>query len=114
MHTKFKSENPKGRYRSEDNIRMDLWVIGWEVVKWIHLAQNGDQWRALVNTVNKLDEVFSGYQLCQVYVRNRHIRSLMMMMIEMVLETSVSYIHLTQLIARENLIEFSCHESSKS
>jgi hypothetical protein len=25
--------------------------IGWEGVNWIHLAQDRDQWRALVNTV---------------------------------------------------------------
>jgi hypothetical protein len=39
--------------------------------------------------------------------------SLMMMTTEMVLETSVSYRHLTWLIARD-FIEFSRHESSKS
>jgi hypothetical protein len=27
---------------------------GWEVVDWIHLAQDTDQWRALMNTVMKL------------------------------------------------------------
>jgi hypothetical protein len=25
--------------------------IGWEDVYWIHVAENRDQWRALVNTV---------------------------------------------------------------
>jgi hypothetical protein len=34
---------------------MDLREIGWEVVDWIHLAQDRDQWRALESTViNKL------------------------------------------------------------
>jgi hypothetical protein len=28
---------------------MDLKEKGWEVVDWIHLAQDSDQWRALVN-----------------------------------------------------------------
>jgi hypothetical protein len=28
--------------------------IGWEVVDWIYLAQDRDQWRALVYTVMKL------------------------------------------------------------
>jgi hypothetical protein len=28
--------------------------IGWEVVDWNHLAQNRDQWWALVNTVMNL------------------------------------------------------------
>jgi hypothetical protein len=33
---------------------MDPRKIGWEVVDWIHLAQNRNQWRAIVNTVMKL------------------------------------------------------------
>jgi hypothetical protein len=37
--------------RREDNIKMDLREIGWGGVDWIHLAQDRDQWRALVNTV---------------------------------------------------------------
>jgi hypothetical protein len=39
------------RRRWEDNIRMDLTEIGWEGVDWIHLAQDRDQWRVIVNTV---------------------------------------------------------------
>jgi hypothetical protein len=42
------------RRRCEDIIRMDLRKIGWEVVDWIHLAEDRDQWRALVNTVLNL------------------------------------------------------------
>jgi hypothetical protein len=42
------------RRRWEDNIRMDLREIGWEVVDWIHLAQDRDQWRAVVNMVMNL------------------------------------------------------------
>jgi hypothetical protein len=38
----------------EDNIKMDLREIGWEVVDWMHLAQDRDQWQALVNTVMNL------------------------------------------------------------
>jgi hypothetical protein len=30
---------------------MDLREIGWDVMDWIDLAQDRDQWRALVNTV---------------------------------------------------------------
>jgi hypothetical protein len=37
--------------RWEDNIKMDLREIGWEIVEWIHLAQDRDLWRAVVNTV---------------------------------------------------------------
>jgi len=39
------------RHRWEDNIRMDVMVIGWEGVDWIQLGQDSDQWWALVNTV---------------------------------------------------------------
>jgi hypothetical protein len=35
----------------EDNIKMDLREIGWGGMDWIDMAQHGDQWRALVNTV---------------------------------------------------------------
>jgi hypothetical protein len=33
------------------NIRMDLREIRWEGAGWIHLAQDKDQWRTLVNTL---------------------------------------------------------------
>jgi hypothetical protein len=37
-----------------DNIKMDLREILWDVVDWINLAQDRDQWRALVNMVMNL------------------------------------------------------------
>jgi hypothetical protein len=42
------------RRRLEDNIRMDLWEIWWEVADWIHLTVDRDHWRAVVNTVMNL------------------------------------------------------------
>jgi hypothetical protein len=33
---------------------MDLREIGWEVVDWIHLVQDRNQWRALVDRVMTL------------------------------------------------------------
>jgi hypothetical protein len=33
---------------------MDPGEIGWDVMDWIDLAQDGDQWRALVNTVTNI------------------------------------------------------------
>jgi hypothetical protein len=36
------------------NIKMDLREIGWDGMDWIDLAQNTDQWRALVYTVMNL------------------------------------------------------------
>jgi hypothetical protein len=38
----------------EDNIKMDLREIGWDGMDWIEMAQNRDQWRALVSTVMNL------------------------------------------------------------
>jgi hypothetical protein len=38
----------------EDNIIMDLREIGWDVVYWLDMAQDRDQWRALGNTVLNL------------------------------------------------------------
>jgi hypothetical protein len=38
----------------EDNIKMDLKEIGWGGMDFIDLAQDRDQWRALVNTVMNL------------------------------------------------------------
>jgi hypothetical protein len=53
--------NPEGnrqlgrpRRRWVDNIKMDLTVIGWDDMDWISLAQDRDQWRALVNAVMNL------------------------------------------------------------
>jgi hypothetical protein len=37
-----------------DNIKIDLREIGWGVMDWIDLAQDRDQWRALVNMVINL------------------------------------------------------------
>jgi hypothetical protein len=51
-------EKPEGkrplgipRRRCEDDIQIDLREIGWDGMDWIDLAQDRDQWRALVNTV---------------------------------------------------------------
>jgi hypothetical protein len=42
------------RRRSMDNIKMDLREIGWDGMDWIDLAQDRDQWRALLNTIINL------------------------------------------------------------
>jgi hypothetical protein len=39
------------RRRWVDNINIDLREIGWDDMDCIDLAQDRDQWRALVNTV---------------------------------------------------------------
>jgi hypothetical protein len=52
----LEGKRPLGRPRRrwEDGIRMDLRDIGWEGVKWIHLTEDRDKWRAVVNTVMNL------------------------------------------------------------
>jgi hypothetical protein len=45
-------EGPRRRWI--DNVKMDFREIGWGGMDWIHLAQDRDQWRTLVNTVMKL------------------------------------------------------------
>jgi hypothetical protein len=49
-------KEPLGRPRRRwvDNIKMDLREIEWDGMDWIYLAQNRDQFRALVNTVMNL------------------------------------------------------------
>jgi hypothetical protein len=50
---KPEGKRPLGRPRRRlvDNIKIDLRDIGWDRVDWIDMAQDRDQWRALVNTV---------------------------------------------------------------
>jgi hypothetical protein len=53
---KTKGNRPLGRPRRRwvDDIKIDLREIRWGGVNWIDLAQDRDQWRALVNTVMNL------------------------------------------------------------
>jgi hypothetical protein len=53
---KTKGKRPLGRPKNrwEDNIKLDLTDIGWEGVYWMHMAQDRDQWRAVVNMVMNL------------------------------------------------------------
>jgi hypothetical protein len=53
---KPEGRRPLGRPRRRwmDNIKMDLREIGWDGVDSVDLAQDRDQWRALVNTVMNL------------------------------------------------------------
>jgi hypothetical protein len=50
---KPEGKRPLGRPRRRgvDNIKIDLREIGWDGTDWIDLAQDKDQWRALVNTM---------------------------------------------------------------
>jgi hypothetical protein len=44
----------KPRHSWVDNIKMGLWVIIWDGVNWIGLAQDRYRWRALVDAVINL------------------------------------------------------------
>jgi hypothetical protein len=47
-------DHQETRRRWVDNIKMGLGEIGWDGMDWIDLAQDRDQWRALVNTAMNL------------------------------------------------------------
>jgi hypothetical protein len=49
-------KRPLGRPRRTwvNNIKTDLREIGWDVMDWIELADDRDQWKAVVNTVMNL------------------------------------------------------------
>jgi hypothetical protein len=53
---KPEGKRPLGRPRCRcvDNIKMDLREIGWDGIDWTDLAQDMDQWRALVNRAMNL------------------------------------------------------------
>jgi hypothetical protein len=53
---KPEGKRPLGRPRCRwvDKIKIDLREIGWDVMDWIELAQDRDQWRAHVNTMMNL------------------------------------------------------------
>jgi hypothetical protein len=42
------------RLRWEDNIKMNLQEVEWDVVDWIDMAQDRARWRAFVNVVMNL------------------------------------------------------------
>jgi hypothetical protein len=53
---KPEGKRPLGRPRSRwiVNTEMDLRETGWGGMDWINLAEDGDQWKALVNKVRNL------------------------------------------------------------
>jgi hypothetical protein len=53
---KPEGRRPLGRSRRRwvDKIKMCVREIGWGGMEWIDLAQDKDQWRALVNTAMNL------------------------------------------------------------
>jgi hypothetical protein len=58
---KPEGKRPLGRPRCRwvDNIKMDLRVTGWGGMDWIDLAQDWDQWRALMNMVMNLQFLYA-------------------------------------------------------
>jgi hypothetical protein len=49
-------KRPLGRPRRrwDDNIKIDLRVIGWSGMDWVYLAQDRNHWRSLMNAVMTL------------------------------------------------------------
>jgi hypothetical protein len=56
VYTRISVGKPEGRARRRwvDNIEMDFREIWWDNMNWIDVAQDKDQWRALVNMVINL------------------------------------------------------------
>jgi len=54
----MKGKRPLGRttLRWEDNMRIDFREARWEVVNWMHVAQDRNQWLAVVNTAMNLQD----------------------------------------------------------
>ncbi|PNF36143.1 hypothetical protein B7P43_G10971 [Cryptotermes secundus] len=74
---KPEGKRPLGRTRRRwvDNIKIILRKIGWDSVDWVDLAQDRDQWRALVNTsVELLVRKISPPQGCYLHTE-QHKRS---------------------------------------
>jgi hypothetical protein len=53
---KPEGKRPLGRLRRRwmDSVKMDLRQLEWDGMDWIELAEDRDQWGALVNTVMNL------------------------------------------------------------
>jgi hypothetical protein len=74
---KPEGRRPLGRPRRRwvNNIKMYLREIGWDGIDWIDLAQDGDQWRALVNMVMNLynfDDLL--FERSEAFQREAHLR----------------------------------------
>jgi hypothetical protein len=52
------------RHRWVENIKMDLREIEWDGMDWIDLAQDRDQWRALVD----LNTTIKKYYCCDILI----------------------------------------------
>jgi hypothetical protein len=38
----------------EDNIKVNIYEVGWKIIDWIYLAQDRERWRELVSAVRKI------------------------------------------------------------
>jgi hypothetical protein len=56
LYSVLEGKRPLQKYlhRWEDVIKIYLRQIGWDIMDWIHLAQDGEEWSPLVSTVMKL------------------------------------------------------------
>jgi hypothetical protein len=48
-----------------DNVKMDLGETGWGGIDWIDLAQDKDQWRAVLNTVMNIPSFIKYWEVLE-------------------------------------------------
>jgi hypothetical protein len=72
---KPEGKRPLGRHgrRRENNIKMDLRVMGWSGTVFSHPYQDRDQWRALVNKVMNFEKFLSSSPTGR-FARRTHVR----------------------------------------
>jgi hypothetical protein len=70
---KQEGKRPLGRPRSRwvDNIKIDLREIGWDGMDWINVAQDGGQWRALMDMVMNLIKCREVLIICMVVTSSK-------------------------------------------
>ena len=65
------------KYRWQDNIKVDLKGAYYDKIEWIHVAQDREEWRAVLNMVMNLREIsglaaeLSAFQGCGVIHSNK-------------------------------------------
>jgi hypothetical protein len=102
LEGKTPREEPRRKF--EDNIKMDIRDVGWGGMDWIHLAQDRDQWRALVNTVENV----RNYPVAERLACSQEERSTMILNNNTKADRPNVLIAGMSVMLNDNYIEFKC------